>query len=154
MRDLCETFSVHWLYSTDSDMAQSDHINFEGTTQIFKHRNQTKPRNLSQNVESQELWLLKGCALIPAAPNAEIDNQKNVCSQTLSLLCQQSTSIWATALSIMEGGLHRASPSVWWVHRVYFTLQFYSFNEETSKNSIWGFCWVTTLKLKVKTHSG
>jgi len=39
MMDVRETFSVHWLYSTYSAVAQSSHTNSKGTIQIFTQEN-------------------------------------------------------------------------------------------------------------------
>jgi hypothetical protein len=56
MIDLCETFSLHWLYSTDSAVAQSNNANSEGTIQTFTQKNQVKQQNFSQKVQLQVLW--------------------------------------------------------------------------------------------------
>ena len=35
---------MHWLYSTDSDVAQSNHANSEGTIQMFKQESKVKQK--------------------------------------------------------------------------------------------------------------
>ena len=47
MIDLHETFSVQWLYSTDSAVAQSNHANSEGTIHSFTQEYKVKQQNFS-----------------------------------------------------------------------------------------------------------
>jgi hypothetical protein len=50
MINLREIFSMHWFYSTDSTVAQSNHANFEGTIETFT-------QNFSQKEQLDVLWL-------------------------------------------------------------------------------------------------
>jgi len=48
MIDVRENFSVHWLYSTDSDLAQRNHTNSEDTIRKFTQENQVKQQSFSK----------------------------------------------------------------------------------------------------------
>jgi len=52
-----EIFSMHWLYSTESAVAQSNHTNSEGTIHTFTQENQVKQQNFIKKVQLEVLWL-------------------------------------------------------------------------------------------------
>jgi len=64
MIDVCETFSLHSLYSPDSEVTQSIHANSEGTIHTFTQENQVKQQNFSKKVSLEVLWLQVGCAIL------------------------------------------------------------------------------------------
>jgi len=61
---VCEIYSVHWLNSTDSAVAQSNHANSEDTNHTFTQENQVKQQNSSKKVQLELLWLQVYCAIL------------------------------------------------------------------------------------------
>jgi hypothetical protein len=55
---------MHWLYSTCSAVALSNHENSECTIHTFTRENKIKQETFSQKVQLEVLWLQVGCAIL------------------------------------------------------------------------------------------
>jgi len=80
MTDVRENLSLHWLYSTDSAVAQSNHANSEGTIQTFIQENQVKHQNFSKKVQLEILWLQVVCAI------SYLDHRCTIFQQSIIIL--------------------------------------------------------------------
>jgi len=63
MMYVCENFSVHWLNSTDSAVAQNNHANSEGTIHTFTQENQVNNK-FSKKLQLEVMWLQVCCAIL------------------------------------------------------------------------------------------
>jgi len=52
-----ESFSVHWLNSTDSAVAQSNHANSEHSINTFTQEIQVKQQNFIKKLQLEIPWL-------------------------------------------------------------------------------------------------